>query len=55
MINKYKVLRVLGSGTFAKVMLCENQDEESKEFNQQFALKEMSKEDLRRKKAYDNL
>jgi serine/threonine protein kinase len=43
-INNYKIIRVLGKGSFASVILCQNVDD----YNY-FALKRMNKESLKRK------
>lgn len=42
-INDYHVIRTLGKGSFAKVLLCQRPN------GQLFALKQMSKRDLKRK------
>ena len=44
-INEYRVIEKLGEGSFSKVMLCMN-----KKTRQYYAIKQMNKEKLRRKR-----
>jgi [calcium/calmodulin-dependent protein kinase] kinase len=51
-INEYRILDLLGKGTFAEVKICEQMVNENSQPSRRFAVKILSKQALRKMKSY---